>query len=127
MAICRWSDYRCDLYIYEGQDGIRCHVAHRRYVDEPEPPAVPPADGDDGVWRAWHAAYLAYRERLAATPLEPIGLPYAGESKSFGDWAGLLAYVVGLRELGCWVPDWVVGEIEGLAAAEEDGGDDALR
>lgn len=120
MALCRWSDFRCDLYIYESNGGIQCHVAHRRYVDEPEPPVVPvPVDGDDAAWRAWHAAYLAYTEQLAATPLEPIGLPYAGESKSFGDWGALLEYVLMLKGVGYWMPDWVVEEIEGLAAAEE--------
>lgn len=124
MALCRWSDYRCDLYIYESDWGIECHVAWRRRLGEPEPPLIP-VGGDDEAWQVWHKAFVVYEEQLLAAPLERIGLPHDGESRTFGEWGELLAYVTGLKGLGYGVPDWVIEEIKeevgatGLLESEE--------
>lgn len=36
MSYCRWSsmDFKCDLYIYEAEDGIAIHVASNRVIGD---------------------------------------------------------------------------------------------
>lgn len=117
MALCRFSDYKCDLYIYESQNGIECHVAARRYVDEPKPPRLPAGEGES-AWDRWAVDYAEHCAKLEELESVSIGLPQDGTSRTFGDWAGLLAFVAELRELGYSVPDWVVESIEVEVAAE---------
>lgn len=112
MAICRFSDFGCDLYIYESDAGIVCHVAGLRYVGEP-PPAMPWTRLDDEeVMDAYFIARRQYLAMLDDAPRAPIGLPHDGEYRTFGTWGELREYVTGLKALGYQVPDWVFREIE---------------
>ena len=113
MALCRFSDYQCDLYIYESEQGIECHIAYRRRVNEPKPPVMPIGkDADNPLWNTFWANYEAYHDKLDECALVEIRLPYAGESRTFGEWGQLLEFVTELKELGYEVPDWVIEEIK---------------
>lgn len=111
MAICRWSDYQCDLYIYESSFGFECYVAAKRYEDEPEPPPLPAGD-DNADWLSWQRLYQEYLKRLKACSLVPVALPHAGEAKVFQAYGELLDYVVELKSIGFLVPDWVIEDIK---------------
>lgn len=119
MAICRLSDYQCDLYIYESDAGIACHVGARRYVDEPEPPSI--TELIDGDIEKWTRQYAAYRQALEGCEREPIGLSHDGEFRIFETWRDLLTHVIELRVLGYQVPDWVTEEIRREAVHEGQG------
>lgn len=79
MSYCRWSsmDFKCDLYIYEAEDGIAIHVASNRVVGD-----VPSIDWSSA--ELLHSTYKAQMGFLDTAEREPIGLPYDGES-----WYGL--------------------------------------
>ena len=111
MSLCRWSDYKCDLYIYESERGIECHIAYRHVVDEPKPPAMP-FDGDDKDWAKYWPLYHQYSAEYDSREKEPIGLTHAGESRTFGDWSDLLSFVTELKAIGYDVPDWVIESIK---------------
>jgi hypothetical protein len=111
MTLCRWSDYRCDLYIYESAFGIECHVAARRYENGPEPPPFP-VGGDEAEWAGFWEAWAGYAEAVDASHLIPIGGPHDGEHTVFSTWSDLSVYVIGLKAAGYQVPAWVIEEIE---------------
>lgn len=111
MALCRFSDFQCDLYIYESERGIECYVATQRYENEPEPPAFPPGV-DTAQWDLFWRDYQAYKAEIEAARLAPIGLPADGTGETFGDWGQVLAHVLHLRSLGYQVPDWVINSIK---------------
>ena len=79
MSYCRWSsmDFKCDLYVYEADDGITIHVASNRVVGD-----VPAIDWSSA--ELLYSTYKAQMEFLDTTEREPIGLQYDGES-----WYGL--------------------------------------
>lgn len=110
MALCRWLDYRCDLYIYESSLGIECHVATRRYENEPEPPPFPVGE-DEAEWAGFREAWAAYAGAVDASHLIPIGGPHDGAFTIFSTWSDLFVYVLDLKAAGYQVPDWVLGEI----------------
>lgn len=79
MSYCRWSsmDFKCDLYVYDAEDGIAIHVASNRVVGD-----VPSID-----WSSHDQMFKTYREQMEfmdTAEREPINLPYDGES-----WYGL--------------------------------------
>lgn len=54
MALCRFSDSNCDLYIYESAFGIDCHVAAARLGEGEERVAIGlPFDGAFRVLGGW--------------------------------------------------------------------------
>lgn len=110
MALCRWLDYRCDLYIYESALGIECHVAARRYENEPEPPPFPVGE-DEAEWAAFWEAWAVYAGAVDASHLIPIDGPHDGEFRVFSTWSDLFVHVLDLKAAGYQVPDWVLGEI----------------
>lgn len=131
MAICRFSNYQCDLYIFEAQEGIVVMVAAVRYEDEPPPPEwrdIGETPGQSGV--AFWRAQTDYRARLEACRRVPIGLPHDGDYRRLGTWGEVQDYVTGLKALGYNVPDWVIdeiaGEIDDATAAKRDDEDERL-
>lgn len=111
MAICRFSDYQCDLYIYESALGIECYVARSRYENEPEPPPFP-AGVDEREWAQFWIDYGEHKAQIEAARLLPIGLPADGTGEIFSTWSELLAHVREIKALGYQVPDWVIESIE---------------
>lgn len=75
MSYCRWSsmDFKCDLYVYEADDGIAIHVASNRVVGD-----VPSIDWYSA--ELLHSTYKAQMEFLDTAEREPINLQYDGES-----------------------------------------------
>ena len=110
MALCRFSDYQCDLYIYESALGIECHVARSRYENEPEPPSFP-AGVNEAEWAQFWRDYEAYRSQIDAARLLPIDLSADGTWEIFSTWGELLDHVRHLKSLGYQVPDWVINSI----------------
>ena len=127
MALCRFSDYQCDLYIFQAQGGIVVMVAAVRYEDELPPPEWPDPAADASrsaaEWETFWRAYYDYRARLEACRRVPIALPHDGDYRRLGTWGEVLDYVTGLKALGYNVPGWVIdeiaGEIDDAAAAEQ--------
>lgn len=111
MALCRFSDYQCDLYIFQSDRGIECYVAARRFENEPRPPATP-TDADEEQWAQFWRDYGVHTAEIEAAQLLPIGLPADGAGETFGTWRDLLTHVLHLRSLGYQVPDWVIKEIQ---------------
>lgn len=119
MSLCRWScdSYRCDLYVYEGQDGYVTHVASGRYVD---PPVPSPYEWDEckrllaeeAGGGAWQRAVTAFHAALEACAIEPIDLPHAGASFYDPDARSLRQRLTDLRELGYRFPDYVMDAVE---------------
>jgi hypothetical protein len=75
MSYCRWSsnDFCCDLYVYEGDDGIVIHVASRRILGD-----VPKLD-----WASAETLYSTYKKQdefMQTAQREDIGLSQDGES-----------------------------------------------
>lgn len=123
MSICRFLDYRCDLYIYESAQGIECHVAANRRVDEPKEPDWPICRSDDDEAVAqYFADYREFMSNLEACEIVKIGLPYDGDWRTFAEWSELLEYVLMLKETGYWVPDWVIESIREEVTEEDAGG-----
>jgi len=128
VSYCRWStdDFRCDLYVYEGNWAYTAHVADRRYVyTEPLPPApdlTPPFTEDKMA--AWMDRYEAAKTIRDRTPLVPIGLSFDGQTlnrDSPGEMADLL---VELAAQGYRFPCEVIVELREeqleLDAADQD-------
>ena len=123
MALCRFSDYQCDLYILETHEGIAVMVAAVRYEYEPPPEwrDIGETPGESGA--AFWQAQADYRARLEACRRVPIALPHDGDYRLIGTWNEVQDYVTGLKALGYNVPGWVIdeiaGEIDDAAAAEQ--------
>lgn len=111
MALCRLSDYQCDLYIYETAEGIVCNVATRHLENEPEPLSFCELIEGRMTAAEFTAAYKARSDVIDSLPLINIDLPHAGEFRTFGTWGELLEYVNELKALGHRVPDWVIENI----------------
>ena len=75
MSYCRWSsmDFKCDLYIYQADDGITIHVASNRVVGD-----VPAIDWSSA--ELLYSTYKAQMEFLDTAKREPINLRYDGDS-----------------------------------------------
>lgn len=115
MALCRFSHYQCDLYIYESRYGIECHVAASRHVNEPEPIPTSLLLEDPAEF---HRLYVEQLDLIETLETESIDLPHAGESHTFGEWSELLEFVTELKESGYQVPDWVIEAIHEEMAEE---------
>lgn len=83
MSWCRFSsdNFRCDLYVYESDDGFAVHVASNRHMG---PLLEFPYLGDipsdaDGVAR-WTYLHQAATRPLEDCPTIPIGGPYDGQA-----------------------------------------------
>jgi hypothetical protein len=107
MSYCRWStdDYRCDLYVYESDDGFHTHVAGRRHVLAVELP--PPVDITKNV-DGYVARHRALMDALENATLEPIGGPHDGESFIDSTAKECAERVEALRAAGYRCPDDVV-------------------
>lgn len=120
MALCRLSDYQCDLYIYETAEGIVCNVATRHLENEPEPLSFCELIEGRMTAAEFTAAYNArWDVVIDSLPLINIDLPHAGEFRTFGAWGKLLEFVTELKALGHRVPDWVIDSINEEARATE--------
>lgn len=115
MSYCRWSsdNFGCDLYCYEDvAGGWTTHVAGRRHVGE-----IPSVD-----WTASPeqiaAAHKAQTDALAASPLEPIGLPHDGATFRDGTLEDFLATLLMLREAGYRFGDYVLDSVREEMAEE---------
>lgn len=129
MAFCRFSsmDWRCDVYVYESQDGFVTHTAGARppqaFFDALPPRVVIHSFEDDAQWRRWVERQIEVQRMLDEYEYETIDLPRA--SKTFlvstpGECADLL---VSLREEGFTVPDEAIEalrevELEGYPPSE---------
>lgn len=117
MSYCRWSSdsYRCDLYVYESDDGFHTHVAGCRHVLDWSdlPPPVDVREDPEG-YLSRHKALMA---ALDGAGLEPIGGPHDGESFIDGDAESCADRVAALRAAGYWCPD----DVETLLRAERSG------
>lgn len=95
MALCRFSDYQCDLYIYESALGIECHVARSRYENEPElsPSACLNSRKPSIAWVSFivrapfRAACLAGSSRLSAALRRRFRPPPGLSSKQVAGYA----------------------------------------
>lgn len=109
MSYCRWScdDYRCDLYVYESDQGWVTHVAHTRYqADWTSLPAPVPLTED--TVEEWVARHHQVRALLDETPMVAHGLPHAGQTFTDATPADCADRVEALAALGYWVPAGVV-------------------
>lgn len=88
MSFCRWSslDFRCDLYVWEGEFGVTVAVAAQRpqfttRLPSPLPPL--PEQASDAEIHDWVQKRIARDRRLHkildTTEFMPIGLSRDGE------------------------------------------------
>lgn len=111
MSYCRWSsdNWQCDLYCYENTFGsYSTHVAKARYGGEI--PVVP--DIFKTPLEEWCEAHKKQMDYLKTAKRIPIDLPYAGESFDDPDLPSLLKRIKILKEVGYYIPAWIVPEIE---------------
>lgn len=118
MSYCRWSsdDFRCDVYVYESEEGWRTHVAAVRVVHSgPLPDPIPPLAPDAGraQLEAWAEGVVARNRAVRALAVErqPIGLPCDGASyidPTPGACADTLAR---LLAMGYHVPQEVIDDL----------------
>jgi hypothetical protein len=106
MSYCRISsnDYQCDVYVYDAEDGcVQIHVAGRRHVGKTPIPKMP---------RKWWTLppedmlvfVRAQEEWLRQARLEPIGLPFDGESFLMSGPTEAAEKLEELEELGYLIP-----------------------
>lgn len=109
MAYCRFSsdDFQCDLYVYaDVGGGITIHIAKNRYVlKEPLPP---PISFDDP--KAWLERHNRVMKLIKPELLEPIDLPYAGESFNL-EQEDAARFIEKLIALGYRAPEFLAKEV----------------
>ena len=110
MSYCRFSsmNWMCDVYCYaDVGGGWTTHVASRRRAREPQP-AYPDLLGD---YEGWDRRYKQHMADLETIPLEDIGLPHDGESYNDSSLEAFRDRLIGLRDAGYNVPEYVFDEI----------------
>jgi len=110
MAYCRWSsnDYQCDLYCYESDGGFVVHVAENRYVlPESLPEPVDPTKDIAGFLDREEKV----REILNRSKLEPIGLPFDGETFDVASFEDMVTVVEWLATAGYRVPPGLLDDL----------------
>ncbi|WP_129141473.1 hypothetical protein [Modicisalibacter coralii] len=104
MSFCRFSsnDWRCDLYIYEGFDGVyMLHVAKNRVAGDVPRAKLTQESLKDGSFAEAHAKQMEYVSRAERVP---IGLSADGETFHIHDAEELLAKMRELKAEGYRVP-----------------------
>lgn len=122
MSWCRWSSmaWRCDLYIYESNDGIVTHCATRRRTplnpDDPCPEYVIGKGVDEFVASAEAQSdwLRAEGERWHWTDVPE---PWRGESYTDTDVADTLARLKEMKADGLVFPYELIDELEQECAA----------
>lgn len=115
MSYCRWSsdNFNCDLYCYEDiNGGWTTHVAGSRYVGD-----IPKIDYEAPP-EVWTQQFRAQHEFLRVTTMEPIGLPYDGQTFNDPTLDEFRLRIVMLKEAGYIVPDHVLEQIDEEIAEE---------
>lgn len=126
MAFCRFSDddYRCEVYIYESDEGdYVVHVAGQRVQwDPPKPNPYDPEQIRKLSDKKVLEAEKRYQHLLRSAPKEKIELPFAGRSFREEEIEAVIVRVQLLKELGYRIPDWVLEALdeEYLGSWEED-------
>jgi hypothetical protein len=107
MSYCRWGDdcFQSDIYCYEGESGFQIHIAARKYVSNKPRPTKP--SGENNL-NDWFNYYKACSKWVRQAEVEPIGLPYDGESYGFETKAECLEKLIELREIGYRVPQYAI-------------------
>ena len=111
MSYCRWSsmDYQCDLYVYDGADGIVIHVAtHRPKYKRPLPTPVPLTPDTQEQYEERYAQVLALVEEA---DLEPIGGPFDGKSWYDLSHQEAIEVLQQLKATGYQFPESVIDKI----------------
>lgn len=139
MSYCRWSidNWRCDVYVYEGEGGWATHVAGMRGIIRPVPDITccrlsfwlcrrsaasynkgtrrmeSPRPRTATIYKAWiRFAILwqryVHRPSLRLIPMRPIGLPHDGESFNDETPGDCANRLEYLRELGYRVPQHAI-------------------
>ena len=108
MSYCRWSsdNFKCDLYIYEGEHGYVIHVAGNKIVGE-----VPPLADINDV-DAFQKSYAEQSKWMDTAQRVPIGLPHDGETFEEEDLERVIVKVQELKTLGYRVPDYVLETLQ---------------
>lgn len=123
MSYCRWSsdDFRCDLYCYEDVGGgwTTCVARSKRVIPaDAFPPEIPWVKSEESelkrkAWAAeWFERHQTVMKMLDNFPLEPIGLPYDGETYNDPNLELFLARLLMLREAGYRFPDHVLEDVK---------------
>lgn len=106
MSYCRWStdDFKCDLYVYEADDGISINVASMRVVGD-----IPSLD-----WTNPETLYKTYKEQMDfmdTVKREPINLSQDGESFYGLTHTEAISMLEMLKEEGYNFPQYVIEEL----------------
>lgn len=106
MSYCRWSsmDFKCNLYVYEAEDGIAIHVASNRVLGD-----VPSID-----WSSPEQMFKTYQEQMkfmGTVKREPINLRYDGDSYHGLTKENACAVIKLLGDVGYVFPDTLCRDI----------------
>ncbi|EMY3672616.1 TPA: hypothetical protein SL368_005881 [Pseudomonas aeruginosa] len=117
MSYCRWSsdDFQCDLYVYEGVDGVfYTHVATNRVIyTEPLPPPIPFKPEFVQEYSERHKKVMAM---VDAADREPIGLQHDGHDFCDDDSAACADRLEYLKGVGYRVPQYAIDALREEAA-----------
>jgi len=112
-------DYCCELYVYYSVgDFYKIYVGKNRT----DPDSVYPCPDfmDDSISKEQlKAEYDKHMESVKNRAMEPIGLPYDGESFNAKTPERAVEILKELKELGYIFPDYVIEEIEAEAEKGE--------
>ena len=114
MSYCRWSsdDWRSDLYVYEGEDGIVIHIRCMRKLFSREGlTEIDLTAEHDTQIDQWMTRHKEVMERIKDCPMEKVGLSHDGET-IYCEPHDAADIVMDLAREGYHVPDGVVEELE---------------
>jgi len=114
MSYCRWSsdNWKCDVYCYEDvSGGWTTHVAAQKRVGEIPRYSFAKDDSKEELDR-FMREYKAHNEAVDKSTLEPIGLPYDGETFNDPTLEEFKERLIMLKKAGYNVPAWVFETID---------------
>ena len=110
MSYCRFScdNWKSDIYAYESERGYEIHVAGNRHVGD-----IPPLlEWSEENHEQWFARYQEQMGAIRNATITPIGLPFDGESFTYGDLEDFYDALLELRAVGYHVPDHAIDAVD---------------
>lgn len=112
MALCRWSDVDCDVYIYESAQGIECWVASNRIVNGPERPPISLLMQEPPDTAEFMRLNAIYEKKMEEVERAIITSKYAGAHRILSNYRDLYRHLDDLIVNGVLVPGWVMDEVK---------------
>lgn len=113
MSYCRFGG-NCDVYVYEGEDGVNIHVATKR----PETAVSYPKTDTTMSGQDMLDLHKKYIIEFTSIPKVQIGLPYDGQSFYGLEYECAAFKLLMLKGLGYRVPQIVIDAL--LEESEDD-------